>query len=115
MGEDRLIEITTEICKTSDPLWTMNYVASLGESDIYLLFKYVNSSTYSGLNVYDALYKFSYDYLVSKDIIVPSNNVEFISNGFSNNDASLNSQSTYFASMLEGDEAMKFVGTGRGR
>ena len=115
MGEERLIEITTEICRTDDPIWTMNYVASLGASDIYLLFKYVNSSKYSGCNVYDALYNFSCDYLASKDIIVTVNHVDFLSNIFSDNDVSSNSQSTYFASMLEGDEAMKFVGTGKGR
>lgn len=115
MGEERLIEITSEICKTNDPLWTMNYVASLGESDIYLLFKYISSSTYAGLNVYDALYNFSYDYLTSKDIVVSVDNAKFPSYGFSNNGTSDYSQSTYFSNMLEGDDAMKFVGTGKGR
>ena len=115
MGDNRLIEIALEICKTRDPLWVMNYVTSLGESDIYLLFKYVNSSTYAGLNVYDALYKFAYDYLVSKEILLSKDTVETLSNVFSNNESSSNVQSTYFTNMLAGDDSMKFVGTGKSR
>ena len=115
MGEERLIEITSEICRNDDPLWTMNYVASLGESDIYLLFKYISSSTYSGFNVYDALYNFSCDYLASKDIAVKVNRVEFLSNGFSDNSSVLESQTMYFSNMLAGDSSMNFVNSGKGR
>ena len=115
MGEKRLIEITTEICRTDDPIWVMYYVASLGESDINLLFKYIKSSKYSGCNVYDSLYKFSCDYLLSKGVIVTAKHADFLTNSFSDSETSLEAQSTYFANMLAGDDSIKFVGTGKGR
>ena len=113
MGEERLIEITKEICKTNDPIWTMGYISSLGESDIYLLFKYIKGSKYYGTtNIYDVIYNFSCDYLISKDIPIPVTNIEFISNGFSNDTSQ---QMDYFANMMAGDDSMKFVGTERSK
>ena len=113
MGEERLIEITKEICRSYDPIWTMGYISTLGDSDIYLLFKYIKASKYYGTtNIYDVIYNFSCDYLISKDIPIPVTNIEFISNGFSD---SSSYGTDYFANMMAGDDSMKFVGTGRSK
>lgn len=111
MGEQRLIEITKEICKTSDPIWTMGYISTLGESDIYLLFKYIKASKhYGNMNIYDVIYSFACNYLISKDIPIPITNIEFISNS---NSSSYGTD--YFTNMIAGDDSMNFVGTGRSK
>lgn len=112
MGEERLIEITREICMTNDPVWTMGYVSSLGESDIYLLFKYVRGSRHYGKvnNIYEVIYNFSCDYLTSKNIPIPNTNIDFVMNGFSNNADSHLQQMNYFNNMVAEDDSMKFVG-----
>lgn len=107
MGERRLIEITTEICKANEPLWIIGYVSSLTPSDLYLLFKYLQSSTYSGLNVYTALYNFSCDYLKSKGIVLEESNIDLSFNGFSNSKEELELQRDYFHNMLAFDDSMK--------
>ena len=62
MGEERLIEITKEICRSYDPIWTMGYISTLGDSDIYLLFKYIKASKHNGTtNIYDVIYNFACD------------------------------------------------------
>lgn len=66
MGEERLIEITTEISKQTDTLWIMAYVASLSPSDIHLFCNYLKSPKYKEMNICSAIIQFSNDYLASK-------------------------------------------------
>lgn len=114
MGEERLIGIAKEICMTNDPIWTMGYISSLGASDIYLLFKYVRASRHynKSNNIYDVIYNFSCDYLISKGIPIPVTNIDFVMNGFNGNADSHLQQMDYFNNMLAGDDLMKFVGVG---
>lgn len=68
MGEERLIEITTEISRETDTLWIMAYVASLSPSDIHLFCNYLKNPKYKGMNICSAIIQFSNDYLASKKI-----------------------------------------------
>lgn len=70
MGERRLIEITSEVCRLKSALDTMSYISTFNESDIYLLLKYAGSSRYRGLGLGEAIFAFSRDYLASKGIVV---------------------------------------------
>ena len=70
MGERRLIEITSKICRIGSPVEVMAYLATLNESDIYLFLKYANSSKYKELDLSRSLLAFSYDYLKNKGIYV---------------------------------------------
>ena len=101
MSEKRLIEITTEICKSKDPLWLMGYIASLNSSDIYLLLRYVSGSKYKEMNLYDALSQFSSSYLKSKDIVLETEEVSF-------KEGQTDGES-YISRMLAGDSSIKIV------
>ena len=78
MADERLVEITSMIIKLDGPLWTMGYVTSLSDEEIYLLFKNIRTSKYSNLNVCEAMHAFAYDYLISKGFSVSSPSIEMI-------------------------------------
>lgn len=112
MGEERLIEITSEISKSEGPLWTMGYVTSLHTSEIYLLFKYVGSSKYNGLNVCDALFAFANDYLRSKGLLTESSYVDMFLDDEKNKNINVLDDVLFYSQALTGEQT---VNQGKGR
>ena len=78
MGERRLIEITSTIKGVDSPLGAIGYVTSLNESDIYLLLKYLGSSKYRGMTFLNALFAFSNDYLISKNLLFEESSLDIL-------------------------------------
>ena len=70
MDEIRLMEITSEIVKGNGPLWTIGYLVSLKEYEIYSFLKCVLTSKYRELELYESIYAFSYYYLKERNVDV---------------------------------------------
>ena len=66
MGQNRLMELTTELISLDGPIAVSGFLSSLKDSDMYLLLRYIKSSKYEGMKVWEALVAFSSDYLNSK-------------------------------------------------
>lgn len=107
INEERLIEITSEICKTKDPLWITGYILSLNENDISLLMNIVSGSKYSGMTLYEALFNFSNEYLKSKGVEVKSQSANFVVDPFLQDKDAVTICSTYFDNMLKDDNSMQ--------
>ena len=70
MDESRLMEITSEIVKGNGPLWTIGYLISLSDHEIYSFLKCVLSSKYRKLELYESIFAFSYYYLKERNVEV---------------------------------------------
>ena len=69
MGEERLVQITSDIIRLDGPLGRAAYLSSMQESDRHLLLRYIVGSKYKNMNVLNAILAFSYEYLKSKDML----------------------------------------------
>ncbi len=68
MDEKRLIEITSDIVDGNGPLWTIGYLISLSNDEIYSFLKCVLNSKYCNMELYDSIFAFSYYYLKERNI-----------------------------------------------
>lgn len=104
LEEKRLIEITSEICKTDDLLWTMGYISTLDRGDIDLLFREIDLYTSkNAMSFYDSLVSFSKNYLKQRGIVIEPQVANFPSYFGKNYEGGV----SYFERMMATDNLTK--------
>ena len=97
MGVNRLIEITTKMKEIDGPVGVMGVLTSLNDSDMYLFMRYIKSSRYEGMSLWEAILAFSNDYLNSKKIVEEVNEELEEANKFNMNNLFANNENVVFA------------------
>ena len=77
MGEKRLLEITSTINQLDSVMQVMGYLSALSESEVYLFISCIRGSSFSDLNLYDAIIAFSRKYVGNKTATA---DMEFLKN-----------------------------------
>jgi len=74
MSEERLIEITSTICKSGGHIWPMVHLTNMEqkERELFLQYvkEYINNTEHPNMALIYAIVEFSYQYLESKNIDV---------------------------------------------
>lgn len=107
MSEERLIEITTTICKLGGHIWPIVYLTKMEDKERELFLKQVISSKFSDRELCYAIVAFSYDYLKSKNISLITNS--------SQNGKTLEEEEAevlaYLNSIMGSDKEVQITGT----